>query len=75
MPLDERGKYVVVRETIFCKPVYVTVQAIPKGAELDVENPRFPFDRDVKEGKSLVVDCSQLIGGENYGKEDSGNDD
>lgn len=53
-------KFTIIPEVIHHRPVYVTVQAIPKGAELDTENPKWPFDRDVKAGKALAVDCREL---------------
>ena len=67
MTLDANGKYVVVPEVHYVRPLIVRPPGdIPWADRLDNENPRFPWDDDVKQGKTLAIDCSLLIGGDRY---------
>lgn len=69
--LDANGKYVIERVTVTEKPPVVPMPGpIPWPDRLDNENPRFPFDDDVKQGKTLAIDCEHLPGGGRYGEED-----
>ena len=71
--LDANGKYVVRPERIIVTPLHIALPPpIPMADRLDNENPRFPWDADVKAGKIVSVDCELLPGGALYGKEDSG---
>lgn len=52
MPLDANGKYVVLTEVFYPKPITVTVPEVPRHLRYD-NNPAYPLNSDL--GKSLEI--------------------
>ena len=75
MALDTPDKFLVVNETVAHAPAVVPpVVVIAERDRLDGENPRWPWDADVKAGRTFAVDCETLKGGSRYAAEESEED-
>ena len=64
MAIDKQYKFKVVPEVIHHKPLVVEVTDTKNHYP---NNPRWPPDVDVLNGKVLAIDCDLLIGGCRYG--------